>query len=132
MTVRDALERYRLDDLVKGKLLTGAGAEDELPNDAYLEESGGPLHYAQLLSFVSKFDYCLHFDYLPTAEDEVRLFQLCNVADADQPEPFYGHAHVLYTDADLGTATTFHGSVLWKRLGANAPAWKYMLTEPVD
>jgi hypothetical protein len=54
------------------------------------------------------------------------------VADADNPRPFYDHAHVLYTNADLGHSTRFHGSVLRGNLSVNPPVWKYMLTEPVD
>jgi hypothetical protein len=54
------------------------------------------------------------------------------VVDADHPGAAYGHARVLYTDADLGDSTKFHGSVLKANLPANPPVWKYMLTEPVD
>ena len=54
------------------------------------------------------------------------------VADADNPRPFYGHARVLYTNADLGNSTKFHGSVLKGSLSVNRPVWKYMLTEAVD
>jgi hypothetical protein len=53
------------------------------------------------------------------------------VADADHPQPSYGHAHVLFTDADLAGSTAFHGSVLKGGL-VNPAVWKYMLTEPVD
>jgi len=54
------------------------------------------------------------------------------IADADHPQPSYGHAHVLSTDADLGNSTKFHGSVLRGNLAVNPPVWKYLLTEPVD
>jgi len=54
------------------------------------------------------------------------------IADADNPQPSYGHARVLYTNVDLKNSTRFHGSVLNGRLAVNPPVWKYMLTEPVD
>ncbi len=54
------------------------------------------------------------------------------VADADHSPPDYVHAHVLYTDVDLGDSTKFHGSVLRGSLRGNPPVWKYMLSEPVN
>jgi len=54
------------------------------------------------------------------------------ISDVDNPPPSFGHAHVLYTDANLGNSTKFHGSVLKGSLRVNPPVWKYMLTEPVD
>jgi hypothetical protein len=54
------------------------------------------------------------------------------IADADNPQPSYGHARVLYTNVDLENSTRFHSSVLKGSLGVNPPVWKYMLTEPVD
>jgi hypothetical protein len=70
-------------------------------------------------------------------EQQMKIFQqigllALGVGDADKPQPFSGHPHVIYTDADLGNSNRFHGSVLMPRLSANAPVWKYMLTEPVD
>jgi hypothetical protein len=54
------------------------------------------------------------------------------VADVDGQPPPYHHAHVLYTDAELGGSDRFHGSVLKGQLPVNPPVWKYVLTEPVD
>jgi len=54
------------------------------------------------------------------------------IADADNSQPSFGHARVLYTNVDLENSTRFHGSVLKGNLGVNLPVWKYMLTEPVD
>lgn len=51
------------------------------------------------------------------------------VADVDRAAPPFGHAHVLYTDADVASGK-FHGAPLRKDLSANPIAWKYLLTEP--
>ncbi|HVM97765.1 MAG TPA: hypothetical protein VMT89_15325 [Candidatus Acidoferrales bacterium] len=54
------------------------------------------------------------------------------IAEVDNPQSSYRHAHVLYTNADLGSSTKFHASVLKQDLSANPSVWRYMLTEPVD
>ena len=54
------------------------------------------------------------------------------VADVDRGQPPYGHAHVLYTDADPGPAQKFHPAVLNGRLPGNRPVWTYLLTEPIE
>jgi|GEM_PF-3219079 hypothetical protein len=85
--VQDKLECFRLDDLVKGELIQGPpGAEK---NPFIFAESRGvpdPLDSARWLSLDLEYPFRLFFDYLPTAEDEVLLFQLCNVAGADRPD----------------------------------------------
>lgn len=54
------------------------------------------------------------------------------VAEVDGAAPPFGHARVLYTNADIGHSTKFHGSVLGGKIRANPAVWKYMLSEPAD
>lgn len=53
-------------------------------------------------------------------------------ASVDRPTRSYGHAHVLFTDANLQNAANFHGAAMNPRLAVNPPVWKYLLTEPVE
>jgi hypothetical protein len=90
----DSWERYRLDDLLRGKLITRTGAKEGIPLFEFMP-GGGPLGYSSILEIVTegdaddtpKYPFRLDYDFVPISEDELRLFQLCNVADADQGEP---------------------------------------------
>jgi hypothetical protein len=67
------------------------------------------------------------------AQQEKVLLQMgllaLGVGDAAKPEGLYGHARVIYTNADLGESTKFHASVMRLNLAGNVAVWKYMLTE---
>jgi hypothetical protein len=74
-----------MDELIKGKLVAGPGAKYSISDEPFARSLA--LHYARLLAVVvDDFEHQLHFDYLPVAEDEVLLFQLCNVAGAGDPK----------------------------------------------
>jgi hypothetical protein len=73
---------------------------------------------------------CTH-DQQRSVLDQIGLTRL-GVADVDGAAPPFGHAHVLYTDADLGDSTKFHGSVLRGNLKSNPPVWTYVLSEAVE
>ena len=83
----DALQRYRWDDLLDGKLIPGPGAKDGDPANFIMSDSLlSPLGQARqhIVWLNGKFPVRLFYDYWPVSEDKVLLFQLCNVAGADR------------------------------------------------
>jgi hypothetical protein len=86
----DTWGRYRLDDLLRGKLISRAGAREGILFYDFMPGTG-PMQFAGVLERVTeqikKYKFHLHYDFLPVSEDEALLFQLCNVYGADKGGP---------------------------------------------
>jgi hypothetical protein len=77
--VEDRLQRYSLDDLWKGKLMSGPGVEEGKPDDIWFAGSVEPLVGARLAGhYIHVKGYFVGFDYLPAGETSVDLFVLEN------------------------------------------------------
>jgi hypothetical protein len=77
---RDALYRYRLDDLLKGQRITYSGEKDEgkLPLTHFLGDEG-PLSDYHFIALAAEFPRRLFVGYLPTGPERLRVFMLTNV-----------------------------------------------------
>jgi hypothetical protein len=76
--VQDRLQRYLLDDLIKGRPVS---APDASPEEVtlYFFLVGGPLLEIRLMMGWVEFESEMHTDYLPLGPDSVRVFRLTNV-----------------------------------------------------
>jgi hypothetical protein len=82
--VQDRLQRFQLDELIKGRLLTAPEARPEVAQ-LFPFMCGGPLRDIRLLMSHIEFDPELHSDYLPLGPDSVRVFRLTNVRGRVMP-----------------------------------------------
>jgi hypothetical protein len=81
--IDDSLYRYRLGGFLEDKWITSAEVDEDNLHYGCFIGLISPLGSTRSLHLSVEYDLELYYDHLPTAEDAVLLFQLCNVAGAD-------------------------------------------------
>jgi hypothetical protein len=81
--ISDTLFHYSLSGFLQDKWITTPEVDENNLHYSCFIGDVSPLSMTRTLHLSVEYDLELYYDYLPTAENEVLLFQLCNVAGAD-------------------------------------------------